>query len=242
MKNSIHFVLQGKGGIGKSFISSLLAQYFKNKDQAEFNGYDTDQENTTFAQYLALKVEHIPVMDESRQVNAKMFDALIEKLLVSEGVSVIDNGANTFAPLLSYILENEVINLLIENGKKVYIHTIIGGGDTMSDTANGLHSIATSLNAPLVLWLNEFFGEMKTTEGKPFEDTKVFKLHERKLTGIIMLHKRNSSTFGDDIKRMTTRRLTVTEVMSSADFSIMEKQRIGTFSREVFSQLDRVSW
>jgi cellulose biosynthesis protein BcsQ len=27
MQNTIHFVLQAKGGIGKSFVSTLLAQY-----------------------------------------------------------------------------------------------------------------------------------------------------------------------------------------------------------------------
>ena len=242
MKNTIHFVLQGKGGIGKSFISALLAQMFKQKKDLLFTGYDTDQENTTFAQYKALDVEHIPVMDDSRQINTKKFDVLIEKLLMTEGVSVVDNGANTFAPLLAYMLENNVIDLLNENGRKVYIHTIVGGGDTMSDSANGFNSIANGLNAPVVLWINEFFGEMKTIEGKSFFETKVFKAHEDKLVGLVILHKRNSTTFGDDIKKMTTRRLTVYEVMGSDEFSIMEKQRIGTFSRDVFSQIEKINW
>lgn len=242
MNNSVHFMLQGKGGIGKSFISALLAQYFKQKKESDFNGYDTDQENTTFAQYISLDVLHIPVMDSSRQINAKKFDVLIEKILMSESNSVIDNGANTFAPLISYLHENDVINLLQENGKKVYIHTIVGGGDTMSDTANGFHSIATGLDGVLVLWLNEFFGDMTTSDGKSFFETKVYKFHESRLAGLVTLYKRNSTTFGDDIKRMTTRRLTVSEVMNSPEFSIMEKQRIGTFSREVFAQLEKINW
>ncbi|HFR0675466.1 TPA: conjugal transfer protein TraL, partial [Shigella sonnei] len=28
MKNSINFILQGKGGVGKSFTTAILAQYF----------------------------------------------------------------------------------------------------------------------------------------------------------------------------------------------------------------------
>jgi len=242
MHNTIHLVLQGKGGIGKSFISSLLAQYFTNNESVSFLGFDTDQENTTFSQYQALGVEHIPVMDVSRQINAKKFDILIEKLLLSDGVSVVDNGANTFAPLLSYLLENDVIKLLNDNGKRVYIHTIIGGGDTMSDTANGFNSLATSLNAPIVLWLNEFFGEMKTIEGKSFFETKVCQIHKSKLAGFVTLHMRNSSTYGDDIKRMVTRRLTIDEVMVNPEFSTMEKQRLGTMSREIYSQLDMIDW
>ena len=242
MNNTVHFMLQPKGGIGKSFGVSLLAQYFQAKDQAELCGFDTDQENTTFAQYAALGVEHVPVLDDARQVNAKKFDVLIEKMLLWQGVSVVDTGANSFSPLLAYLFENAVIDLLLDNGKKVYIHTIVGGGDTLSDTANGYNLIATNLNATIVLWQNEFFGELRTTEGKPFAETKVYKMHENKLAGLVTLRKRNSSTFGDDIKRMTTRRLTIAEVMGSPEFSVMEKQRIGTFARDVFAQLDRINW
>lgn len=31
MQNTIHFIPQGKGGIGKSFIAVMLAQFFKSK-------------------------------------------------------------------------------------------------------------------------------------------------------------------------------------------------------------------
>ncbi len=35
MQNTIHFVLQAKGGIGKSFVSALLAQYLLQQTGAE---------------------------------------------------------------------------------------------------------------------------------------------------------------------------------------------------------------
>lgn len=190
MHNTVHFVLQGKGGIGKSFVSTLLAQYFAGEG-AELICFDTDQENTTFAHYKALNVSHVAVMDESRVVDAKKFDALMEDLLTKEGTFVIDTGANTFSNLLAYIVENDVIGLLQENERKVFIHTIVGGGDTLLDTANGFNSIAQGVDASLVLWMNEHFGKMKTDDGKDFTETKVFKNHQSKLTGVVMLHARN---------------------------------------------------
>ncbi|MBM2886516.1 hypothetical protein JFK97_19175 [Chromobacterium phragmitis] len=241
MQNTVHFVLQGKGGIGKSFVASLLAQFFITHG-ANVKCYDTDQENTTLAHYKSLNVRHIPVYNESRVVDAKKFDALIEEILTNEGTFVVDTGANTFSNLLAYMVENDVIGLLEENGRKVFVHTIVGGGDTLLDTANGFNSIALGVSAPLVLWMNEHFGKMLTDDGKDFVDTKVFKNHQEKLSGIIMLHARNSSTFGDDLKRMNTKRLTVDEVMQSKDFSIMEKQRIKTVTRDVFDQLQKVVW
>lgn len=241
MQNSVHFVLQGKGGIGKSFVTVLLTQYIASLGIKPIC-FDTDQENTTFAHYKALNVDHIHVMNDFRVVDAKKFDVLIEKILTNTGTFVIDTGANTFSNLLAYMVENEVIELLKDSGYTVYVHTIVGGGAELLDTANGFNSIAMGVNTPVVLWLNEHFGKLKTEDDKDFVDTKVFKAHQEKLSGVVKLHSRNSSTFGDDIKRMNAKRLTIEEVLVSPEFSIMEKQRIKHFSRDVFDQLSQVNW
>lgn len=241
MKNTIHFILQGKGGCGKSFVAVLLAQYMR-RSGADLKALDTDQENTTFAHYKNLNVRHIPVMNDSRIIDAKRFDQLMEILLSEEGTFVIDNGANTFSPLLAYIVENDVIKFLKENGRTVYIHTVVGGGDTMADTANGFSSIAQGVDAPIVMWMNEHFGPMKTEEGKEFTDTKVFKTHQARLHGAVLLPARNHQTFGDDIKRMNTKRLTADEVMTSSDFNFMEKKRIRDAVNDVFTQLDKIEF
>ena len=80
MINTVHFVLQAKGGIGKSFVSTLLAQHLLT-EAGEVRCFDTDQENTTFAHYEALNVQHIAVANESRLVDPKKFDVLMEMLL-----------------------------------------------------------------------------------------------------------------------------------------------------------------
>ena len=65
MENTVHFVLQAKGGIGKSFVATLLAQHLINEAGA-VRCFDTDQENTTFAHYAALSVRHITLADQAR--------------------------------------------------------------------------------------------------------------------------------------------------------------------------------
>lgn len=242
MQNTIHFILQGKGGIGKSFVAALLAQFFQ-KQGADLKAFDTDQVNNTFEQYKGLPVQHIPVMNASQTIEAKQFDKLMERLLTEEGTFVIDNGANTFSPLLAYMIENDVINFLIENGKKVYIHSIVGGGDALKDTANGFNSVARDIeNAPVILWLNEHFGSMKTSEGKEFSETKAFKDNKARLHGVVLLQARNHQTYGDDIKKMNAQRLTVEEVMQSPDFALMEKQRIRNVAKDVFGQLEKIEF
>ena len=52
---AVHLSLQGKGGVGKSLIASILAQFFRHKGE-EIQCVDTDPVNQTFSQYSALHV------------------------------------------------------------------------------------------------------------------------------------------------------------------------------------------
>ncbi len=92
----IHLILQGKGGVGKSFIASLLQQHFIGRKLKPL-GIDTDPVNATFAGYKALKVERLKIMSGSN-VDPSTFDVLMEQILEADenSVFVIDNGASTF--------------------------------------------------------------------------------------------------------------------------------------------------
>lgn len=56
---AVHFILQGKGGVGKSFIATLLAQYLSQHN--EIVGFDTDPVNASFEQYKSLSVQTVPI-------------------------------------------------------------------------------------------------------------------------------------------------------------------------------------
>ncbi|WP_374584598.1 hypothetical protein [Pseudoduganella sp.] len=242
MQNTVHFVLQGKGGIGKTFVSTILAQWLQGKSETTLRCYDTDQENTTFSRYKSLNVKHVPVMTESRTIDPKRFDALMIDILEEGGNCVIDNGANTFSPLMAYLIENDCFNLLEESGRKVYIHTIVGGGDTLHDTAMGFVTTAKSTQVPLVLWENEHFGLLQSASGKSFLESQTYADNSARVRGRIVLSARNADTFGADVKKMNTGRLTIDEVKASDKFNVMEKQRIKVVFRDLFEQLDLVNW
>ena len=55
IENTAHFVMQSKGGAGKSVVSVMLAQYLKafNKDLILI---DTDPSNKTLGEYKQLDV------------------------------------------------------------------------------------------------------------------------------------------------------------------------------------------
>ena len=242
MNNTVHFILQGKGGIGKTFVSTILAQWLRTKGPAALRCYDTDQENTTFSRYKNLSVKHVAVMNEARFIDPKRFDALVTDILEADANCVIDNGANSFSPLMAYLLESAAFELLREHGRAVYIHTIVGGGDTLHDTVTGFIATARATQMPLVLWENEHFGLLRTPSGKLFSDSQTFQDNAHRIRGRVKLVLRNSDTFGADIKKMNTSRLTLEEVLLNDKFNIMEKQRIKTVYKGIYEQLDQVRW
>jgi hypothetical protein len=211
MQNTVHFILQGKGGIGKTLVSTLLANGSAPKDARPLRCYDTDQENATFSRYKAMSVKHVPVMTDDRTIDPKRFDALMIDMLETDGNCVIDNGANSFSPLMAYLLENDCFGLLQESGRKVYIHTIVGGGDTLHDTATGFVSTA---KATRCRWC---CGRTNTSAGWPRRRQAVHRVAElyrqrRRVRGRVVLAAAQPDTFGADLKKMNMGRLTLDEV------------------------------
>ena len=239
MKNSVHFVLQGKGGIGKTLISTFIAQYINDRNPGTLKTFDTDQENATLAAYKGLNVTPIDVMNEDRTINRKMFDKMMLDILATDENVVIDNGANTFSPLMSYLMENQFIDLLQDSGKDVYIHSIIGGGDNLKDTVSGFASLAKQTSCPMIVWLNENASWGGTDN---FINSDVFIKNSENVRGIVLLQGRNSDTFGDDIKRMQKARLTLNEIMENPDFNVLERSRLNSVFRDVYKKLDAVEW
>lgn len=237
--NAIHFILQGKGGVGKSLVAALLAQYLEGKSEGQLFCADTDPVNDTFARYSAFGAERVKILNSDKNIDARVFDGLIEKLLEHEGNAVIDNGASTFVPLSAYMLENNVIGLLQEAGKQVFIHTVLTGGQSMDDTMLGLNSLLQSQAAPVVVWQNEFFGNVEK-DGKKFTESKLFAQNKKRIQGIVTIHKRNPDTFGKDLELMISNKLTFNQAMSSDIFTIMPRQRLKQIRNSIFEQLDHV--
>src|ERR1700722_18977238 len=237
--NQVHIVLQGKGGVGKSLISAILGQYFQHQ-KITLHCFDTDPVNATFAQYQALTAEHINVLRRGA-IHDKRFDELVEKICHLDGICIVDTGATTFVPLWNYILENEILCFLAARSRRVFVHSVVSGGQAMSDTLNGLERLAeTTTEKNVIVWLNEYFGEV-TKDGRTFEEFKVAEEYAPKLVGTVLIRERNPHTYGDDVRQMLERRFTFDEAIQNAGFSLVSKQRLAIFRRGIFEHLDKLS-
>ena len=242
--NNIHLILQGKGGVGKSLIAVLVAQYFQNIGGKVICA-DTDPVNATFAQYLSLDVAHIDISKNGNVIQSK-FDPLIEMITKTEADFVIDNGAATFLPLTKYLSENDIFQIMSEHGKKVFIHSVLTAGQAKTDTYNGFAALLGKVNqhAKVVVWENEFWGPVEY-EGHPITATKLFKESDKagKIAGIVKIIDRSQSdAFVEDMKKMTSKHMTIADVNSSEEFNFLAKNRLKKIVDSVFAELDHVTW
>lgn len=238
----INLILQGKGGVGKSLIASLLTQYLQNHSSGEpIFCADTDPINRTFAGYKTFDVQVIKLLNADSNVDPREFDVLIEQLASTTQDAVIDNGAATFLPLSSYLFENSIVELLAGFDKQVVIHCVVTGGQSQMDTLSGLLSILEYNPAQVVIWKNNYFGDV-SVNGCAIEDLPVLKKFKEKILGFVTLDKLTQDTFGKDMQIMITNKLTFAEAMESDLFTMMPRQRLKIIERKINDQLENIGF
>ncbi|MBE4026136.1 conjugal transfer protein TraL [Vibrio parahaemolyticus] len=236
----VHIILQGKGGVGKSVIAAIVAQYKKSKGQ-EPTCIDTDPVNSTFEGYKSLNVTRLNIMTDD-EINTRNFDSLVELIATTENDVIIDNGASSFVPLSHYLISNEVPALLNEMGHEIVVHTVIAGSQSLLDTVNGFSQLADQFpkEALFVVWLNPYWGPIEH-QGKSFEQMKAYTHNKDRVSAIIDLPKLKDETYGRDFSEMLENRKTFDEALADDNLTIMSRQRLKIVRGQVFGLLDNAA-
>lgn len=234
---NIHVILQGKGGVGKSFIAAILSQYLRDKG-CDPKKIDTDPQNATFSTFKALNVEHVRLI-ENKEINTRNFDVLIEMIAGLEVDAVIDNGSNSFFQLVNYLISNKVPQLIKSFGHTMVIHTPITGGQALLETLSGFTQLAEQMpeEAKFVVWLNPFWGAV-AHDGKTFEQMKAYKDNKDRVAAIVNVPDVKAETYGKDMSDMLKEHLTFDEVDAMASLSIMTRQRLRLMKVDIYAQLN----
>lgn len=150
--SSLNFIGGEKGGVGKSVVARLLAQYFIDRGWP-FTGFDTDRSHTSFTRFYAdyaspVVVDSYEGLDrivscfepiEANGGAASAGDSGYgqgggEPLLTVVEVPrvIVDLAAQTAAPLARWIHESDLLGVLGELGVRVnFWHISDGGQDSI---------------------------------------------------------------------------------------------------------------
>lgn len=177
MANRI-FIIQSKGGVGKSYLTKLFAlKATKEKKLAHFIDCDNASASTSkfFAgipkekkQFLKLKSENLLGID--RKIDRTKFDSFIETVSKLDNV-ICDFGAASSEQLLYYIQEesgNDVIEVLKELGITFYL--VVAGGGSIKECFEYVETLVKvkGMKELTVIVANEYLGGVNGKSVKEF--------------------------------------------------------------------------
>ena len=235
----VHTILAPKGGCGKTYVASLIAQALMEKGEPVVC-FDTDRENASLRDITALKAEPVSLFQpNSDEIDINAMDGMTERMLTDDAHFVLDNGATSFAPLSRYLVQDGIADAVAEAGKKLTVHMIVAGGQELVQTIRGFDSVASQFpaNVDTVLWLNEHHGSVDGADGSSFEDTPVYQKHKARILAVVRLPRLHPGTFGANLSDMLGRGMTFAEADQSLEFFVIAKQRLRQVWRPIREQL-----
>ena len=142
---NIHFIGGEKGGVGKSLVSRLVAQYLIDKE-LPFLGFDTDRSHGALLRFYAGFAS--PVLIDRYEALDSIIEAAVEQ---PDRRILVDLAAQTHDPLVTWMDESGVLDMAAESGFTVtYWHVMDSGRDSVDLLKKLLDRFGPRLNYVLV--------------------------------------------------------------------------------------------
>jgi len=225
---NIHFIGGEKGGVGKSLVARVLAQYLIDKDMP-FLGFDTDRSHGALMRFYAGFASPV-VVDRYESL-----DAIVEAAVARpERRILVDLAAQTHDPLVKWMDESGVLNLADEMGIGIhYWHVMDSGKDSVDLLRKLLNRFGKELRYVLVrnqvrgsdFAVLEQSGEQARAVALGGQVVSVRHLHDSVINKIDAT---NSSFWA--AKNTTDR--------DNAGLGLMDRQRVKLWLREVYREID----
>jgi len=224
----IHFIGGEKGGVGKSLMARVLAQFLIDRGEP-FIGFDTDRSHGALMRFYSGYASPV-IVDRYEALDAIM-EAAVEQ---PDRRILVDLAAQTHDPLVRWMDDSGVLNLADESGIAIhYWHVMDTGKDSVDLLRRLLDRFGTSLKYVLVrnqvrgndFGVLEQSGEQARALGLGAKIVSVKKLHDSAINKIDA----TSSSFwnaknGDN----------------HAALGLMDRQRVKMWLREVYRDLEDV--
>jgi len=241
-KKTVHMTLCGKGGVGKSVVARLLAEYLTSQGQAPL-AFDADPLNTNFAAVEAFGAEKVGLFDKKQKINAKLLDAMLVQIYGADRSVLIDTGASSYVPLFNYMQELKFARDLNRRNFDLMLHVVIAGGPALPFTMSNLTEVCRTFGgqARITVWLNHYWDEIEYN-GKAFAELPAYTSNKDAITGILEIERMAADTSAADFADFLTRNLSFEQALdeSSSPFNIVEQSRLFNIRETIFEGMDAV--
>lgn len=225
--SKIHFIGGEKGGVGKSMMARLLAQYFIDNN-LPFVGFDSDRSHGTLTRFYG---------DYASPVQVDRYEALdriIESAVEQPGRRIIvDLAAQTHEPLVRWMDESGVLDMADLSGIALhYWHVMDSGRDSVDLLAKLLDRFGQRVQYVIVkneLRGDDFgqldrSGQLDRAQGLGAKVVSLKKLHD---VVVQKIDARNASFW--QAKNLTT--------IDGPGLGLMERQRLKLWLSHAYAEL-----
>lgn len=224
----IHFIGGEKGGVGKSLMARVLAQYFIDHQQA-FLGFDTDKSHGALLRFYAEYASKV-VADQYESL-----DSIIEAAMQdSDRPVLVDLAAQTQESLTRWIEDSDLLGLAEELGLGIrYWHVMDSGRDSVDLLRVLLDRFGARLDYVLVLnqirgddfGILKQSGQLRRGQELGADVITIKRLHE---ASMIKIDATSRSFWA------------ATQSGIEHELGILERQRVKMWLKAAYQELDRV--
>jgi hypothetical protein len=227
---NIHLIGGEKGGVGKSLVARILAQYLIDQ-QLPFLGFDTDRSHGALMRFYAGYASPV-VIDRFEALDAIVEAAVAEP----ERRILVDLAAQTLEPLAKWMEESGVLELAEEAGFTFqYWHVMDAGRDSVDLLAKLLDRFGARLRYTIVL--NQLRGDDFSILKASGEEARALSLGAR----TISIKRLNESA----IQKIDATSSSFWAAKNSADkdttgLGMMDRQRVKMWLRAAYAEIEAV--
>ena len=241
-KKSTHVIAAKKGGIGKTLTASTLTQYLRSIG-INVDAVDGDPQSPKLSLIKELNAPLLPLIEHG-EIKQSAFDPAFSHIIHTDNATLIDTGSGAFLPLLKYMRDNNLYELLKQVNKQLYFHVIVVSGPEKNNTAEGAAELlekTKGTGTKVVIWQNERNG-IPTFYGKGIDETDWYQNNLDQIAGIVKIRDYNNSAFEADFLAMMEENLIYQEIMNgkSNTFDFMRQNRINRIFTDVYAELDAI--
>ena len=230
-QSKIHLIGGEKGGVGKSMVARLLAQYFIDHEMP-FIGFDTDRSHGALLRYYAGYAS--PVVADRYEA----LDAIVESAADQPGRRVlVDLAAQTHAPLVKWMDESGVLDLADVNGMTLYYwHVMDAGRDSVDLLSRLLDQFGARLHYVLVR--NQLRGDDFSQLDKSGEQSRALALGSQVIT---LKHLHDPVVQKIDAGNASFWAARNNTGKDGPGLGLMERQRLKMWLSHAMAEIDRVA-
>lgn len=227
---NIHLVGGEKGGVGKSLVSRILAQYFIDRT-IPFLGFDSDRSHGALLRFYSGYAS--PVLVD----HYDSLDAIVEAASENDERRVlVDLAAQTQGLLTKWMDESQLLEVAPELGLHVhYWHVMDSGRDSVDLLQRLFDKYEQRLNYVVVRnqLRGEDFGILERSgllERADSLSAKVITIRRLQETSMTKIDARSTSFWA----------ATQSEEKGGAHLGLLERQRVKTWLKNAYEEIDRV--